>query len=182
MKALAELSRGEFQEGHIAEMERIMLQSLSWNLSPPTTACFIGFLHTLLPSSVKQSARQTILQRSNFFSELAVLDYDFVTFKPSDRAFAAILNVLDGIDASHMSEEDKSVFIQEIENAFEDKLALSKNISIIREKLWNLYRQSEQFKYHDLELLMDRSKESSNGRPSEKTGKGDQSPVSVTKL
>ena len=101
MKSLSALSRGEFSAVHIAEMECVILHTLSWNLYPPTSANFIYHSHTLLPT-IKDSTKQTILQRS--FAELAVMEYSFVTVNPSDIAFAAILNALDGLDVSFMSE------------------------------------------------------------------------------
>lgn len=38
---LAALSRGEFEDSQIAQMELIMLKTLDWRLSPPTTQSFI---------------------------------------------------------------------------------------------------------------------------------------------
>jgi len=101
MISLSALSRGEFSAVHIAEMECVILHTLSWNLYPPTSANFIYHSRTLLPT-IKDSTKQTILQRS--FAELAVMEYSFVTVNPSDIAFAAILNALDGLDVSFMSE------------------------------------------------------------------------------
>ena len=99
MKSLSALSRGEFNAVHITEMECVILQTLSWNLS----VNFIYHFHTLL-SPIKDSEKQTILQRSCFFAEIAVMEYSFVTVNPSDITFAAIFNALDGLDVSFMSE------------------------------------------------------------------------------
>ena len=100
MKALSNLSRGEFSIESIAEMEMTLLETLTWNLNPPTSANFIYHFYKILPP-IKNSAKHTILQRSLFFSELAVMESD-PKWKPSHIAFSAMLNALDGLDDSLM--------------------------------------------------------------------------------
>jgi len=153
MKSLSTLSRGEFSPVHIAEMEGFVLQTLSWNLYPPTSANFIYYFHILLPP-IKDSAKQTVLQRSCFFAELAVMDYACVTLNPSDITFAAILNALDGLDVRFMSEEARKLYII----AIEDISGIDHTSMIIRstrEKIWFLYSQSAQFELHDISILKD---------------------------
>jgi hypothetical protein len=75
LSSLSELSRGEFEMSHLAEMERIILQALDWRLNPPTIQSFIGYLLALLPLDDARLAR--------WISIIAV---------------SCILNALDGMD------------------------------------------------------------------------------------
>jgi len=154
MRSLSTLSSGEFSATHIAEMERFILQALAWNLYPPTSVSFIYHFHRLLPP-IKDSAKQTIIGRSYFFAELAVMEYTLITFNASDIAFSAILNAMDGLDVSLMSEEVRSMYINAIENA-SGVDHTSKIIASAREKIWNLYAQSAQFELHDVEINAER--------------------------
>ena len=147
MISLSTLSRGQFKPMHIAEMEKFILQALDWNLHPPTSVNFIFCFHTLLPP-IEESAKRTIVQRSYFFAETAVMDYSFVTLNASDRAFSAILNAIDGLNTSLMSEEDRRIYINAIENV--SGLDHTSNIIIsIRERMRSLYKQSAQFELDD---------------------------------
>jgi len=149
MKSLSVLSKGQFSAIDIAEMERIILQTLSWNLHPPTSANFIYHYHTLLPS-IKDSVKHTLCQRSCFFAELAVMEYN-PNWNPSQIAFSAILNALDGLDLSLMTKEARNVYIREIEEV-SGVDHTSNTITSAREKIWILYSQSAQFELHDVEI------------------------------
>ena len=147
MTSLAELSRGEFLVEDIAEMETILLKALDWNMCPPTAFCFCGHFHALLPQNTKASVRQTILQRSCFFSELSVMEYSFtLSSNPLEVAFAAILNSLAGLSPSFFVGQDgKDDFINDIEQCS----GLSRASQCIRQtqdKLWGLYQRSSQYK------------------------------------
>jgi len=149
--SLSTLSKGEFSIAHITEMENFILRALAWNLHPPTSVNFIYYFHTLLPS-IKDSAKQTIIQRSCFFAELAVMDYYFVTHNASETAFSAILNAMDGLEISFFSEEKRSAYILAVENV-SSLDHTSKIIIAAREKMWNLYEKSAQFQLHDNQIL-----------------------------
>jgi hypothetical protein len=149
MTSLANLSKGRFLIKDIEEMETVLLNALGWKMSPPTASCFCGYFQALLSPNIKSSVRQTILQRSYFFSELSVMDYSFmVSLKQSEVAFAAIINSLAGLSASLISNSEKQDFIKDIEErtALDHK---SERIIMAKEKLWALYRRSTQFKVHD---------------------------------
>lgn len=154
MKSLSTLSKGEFSVVSIAEMERIILRALSWNLYPPTSANCIYYYYQLLPS-IKVSVKHTILQRSSFFAELAVMECN-PNWKPSQIAFSAILNALDGLDASLMSNEQRKLFIAEIEKVSGVDNA-SKIITSGRQRIWSLYTHSAQFELHDSETYTKKS-------------------------
>jgi len=147
LETLSTLSKGEFSPDHIAEMENFILQALSWKLHPPTSVNFIYCFHTIL-RSIKDSTKQTILQRSCFFAELAVMDYFFVTINASETAFSAILNAIDGLELSTLSQGKRETYIL----AVEDLSGLdhtSKRITSARERMWSLYEKSAQFQLHE---------------------------------
>jgi hypothetical protein len=97
LSSLSELSRGEFEMSHLAEMERIILQALDWRLNPPTIQSFIGYLLALLPLDDARLARW-ISMRAIFLAELCCFDYCLVTQDRSLIAVSCILNALDGMD------------------------------------------------------------------------------------
>jgi hypothetical protein len=113
LSVLANLSRGEFEERHVTEMERLMLRALGFRVHPPTTVAFINHIMLLPPFSIAEPqedehdsdsdrllmrlprvlARQ-IFDTACFYSELAVLDYSFVTTSPSLLALASIMEAM----------------------------------------------------------------------------------------
>jgi hypothetical protein len=119
LSVLANLSRGEFEERHITDMERLLLRALGFRVHPPTTVAFINHFMLLPPFSIAEThaaadstvaiiededvyelrlprlASRQIFDMACFYSELAVLDYSFVTNSPSVVALAAILEAMD---------------------------------------------------------------------------------------
>ena len=150
MSSLASLSRGEYLVEDIAEMETVLLKALDWSMCPPTASCFCGHFQALLPSlGSKPSVRNTILQRSRFFSELSVMDYSLtVSLKQSEVAFAGILNSLAGLSSSLLSTEEKKEFVKSIEECTGIDHR-SGNVKMAQGKLWEMYRRSVQHIIHD---------------------------------
>lgn len=74
-------------------------RALSWHVHPPTAFCFGKHLLFLLPGnpSLSSDDRHAILELARFLTELSVIDYFFVPYKPSVVAFAALLNAMDDI-------------------------------------------------------------------------------------
>jgi len=167
-KSLASLSNGEFLVEDIAEMEDMILKTLDWKMSPPTASSFCGYFHGLLPTSIKPSVRQTILQRSCFFSELAVMNYSFLSFNPSEVAFAAISNSLEGLESFNMSNEAKQDFIRGIE-ILTEMSRTSERIKMIQDKLWALYRRSKQYAAHDAKKVRSRQHHQNTDHKHDKT-------------
>jgi len=117
LSVLANLSRGEFEERHVTEMERLMLRALGFRVHPPTTVAFINHIMLLPPFSIAEPQEEDhhssttttsdplqmrlprglsrqIFDTACFYSELAVLDYSFVTTSPSLLAFASIMEAM----------------------------------------------------------------------------------------
>ena len=161
IETFANLSRNEFQVEHIQEMEGIILQALCWRVNPPTAASFIHLLHVQLPSRIKSSVKQTILQRSCFFSEISLFDYFFVTQKSSTIALASITNALEGIDSKILSPLVKEEFITSMTDLVGCDRVL---LQTCRQRLWDLYSQSAQFQQHDLKFLVSREIQDSSDK------------------
>lgn len=143
MRSFAELSRGEFDMAHIAEMEGIILKTLSWRLHPPTTQCFINALYGLLPSASTPVTR-AICQRATFFAELSLFEYRFVTQPRSAIALAALLNAMEGMDETIVSKRDRLKFVKTLRETV--KLEHSEDkVESIRNRLWYIYSQSVQY-------------------------------------
>jgi hypothetical protein len=144
MKSLALLSKGEFDEANLKEMEEIILRTLDYRLHPPTTKCYIDHMMALMPSDkVPEKSRHIIRQRAHFFAEMAVLDYTLSIDHPATIAFAAIMNASEGFDAHYIDYHACSAFIVSVERATESDFA-TENTYVVRDKLWHLYSLSEE--------------------------------------
>ena len=145
--SLAELSRGEFDVAHIAEMERVILKELDWKLNPPTVQSFVGLLQVFL--SLEDSVlRSAVYQRAIFFAELALYDYLLVPMSRLQIAIASILNALEGIDDSQESRQMQEDFHHDVERALVTKIPLEA-IDDVQARLWFLYSCSAQLEDDD---------------------------------
>jgi hypothetical protein len=181
MRSLAELSRGEFDMAHIAEMEGIILKTLSWRLNPPTPQCFINALYGLLPSA-STPVKRAICQRATFFVELSLFDYCFVTQPRSAIALAALLNAMEGMDETVVSKQDQLEFVKTLRETVKVEHSEEK-VESIRNRLWFIYSQSVQYQADSEDFGMTQPSEAPVNNltmkrsPSE--GELSQSPVSV---
>lgn len=150
--SLAELSRGEFEVSHIAEMERIILETLDWRMNPPTVQSYICLLRPLLESIGDAPAVNDIFDRAIFFAELSVYDYNFVTEERYLLTIACFLNAIEGMDKTNRIVDLKRNF----------HAVLDKNICLVLDnsaieqaqaRLWYLYSCSAQLQYDDLLTL-----------------------------
>lgn len=144
MKSLSLLSKGEFDEANLKEMEEILLKTLDYRLHPPTIKCYIDHMMALMPpDKVSERSRHIIRQRAHFFSELAILDYSLSIDHPATVAFAAVMNASEGFDAHCIDYHACSAFIAAVERATESDFA-TENTYAVRDRLWHLYSQSEE--------------------------------------
>lgn len=145
---LSDLSRGEFDMADVAEMESHILQSLSWQLHPPTPVAFASILLDFVFSDpnkrISGADLDDIYDVSSFFCDLAVCDYFFVPMKASNIAVAAILNALEGIFGP------ENGWQRDILKAAR-ALGLSSHhdLSASRNRLWELYERSEECALHN---------------------------------
>jgi hypothetical protein len=145
LASLAELSRGEFSMEHLAEMERIILQSLDWKMSPPTVQAFIEQLRPLLPV-MDEHLVDSVIDHAFFYAELCVYDYSFVTQDRFWIAIACISNALQGIEDAYTAESLHQEFLSIVDNCLPvhiDPLSLEK----LQARLWYLYSCSAQSQF-----------------------------------
>jgi hypothetical protein len=90
MDTILRLSRGAFNLQQMEKMEYEVLQRLRWHVHPPTPQLFVK--HFLFFLSVEEHEVHDLTQ---FMIELSVMDYFFVSFKPSEVAVASLLNALE---------------------------------------------------------------------------------------
>lgn len=148
LRSLVELSRGEFEERHITEMEMIMLQTLEWRVHPPTIQCFIEpFCAVLTPSDLQITA--CIQQRAIFFAELALYDYSFVSKEKPLVAVAAILNAIEGLENGPIPEIRFAAFLSALASTFDMEFDHQK-VEGMRHRLWYIYSMSAQYQEDEI--------------------------------
>jgi len=151
LKTLAELSSGDFDENHFKRMERIILDVLDWRINGPTAGTFVDHLVPLIPIGLgqdEQTLAREISARAHFFAELSLLDYSFVPKRSSEVALASVMNALEGLQlSSHVSRELRERFSREVDER--GLLGSQSSLDAIQERLWKLYRETEQCRVHD---------------------------------
>ncbi len=178
MSSLAELSRGEFDMSHIAEMERVILHTLGWRMHPPTVQCFISYLRSLLNVD-NGPVSKAIFQRAVFFSELSLYDYFFVTQERSAIAMAAILNSLEGMEETLFTTDHSSLFLETVRSAVGLEYP-REQLDLLRKRLWYVYSMSAQYREEDAVVHAQVPMEQPTSHPTGKeTTGGVHSPVSV---
>lgn len=119
--ALANLSRGQFSNIDIDEMEWSILSALDWKVHPPTHDWFLWHFILFLPQETNPSVRKGMYDMSRYLCELAVYDSYFVSMNNSTVAFAALLNVLEDTSFLRLPVGLRETFLREISS----KLGLS---------------------------------------------------------
>jgi hypothetical protein len=145
---LSDLSRGEFDMRDVSEMESLILRSLGWNLHPPTSiSCASLLLDCFFASrvvSITSADLDDVYDVSLFFCELAVCDYYFVPLRSSTIAVASILNALEGMFGPENNLGPEILKLNQ-----ELKLCVHENLSVARNRLWELYERSEECALHN---------------------------------
>lgn len=90
MDTILQLSRGFFTLEEMEKMEFDILQHLGWYVHPPTSQLFVK--HFLFFLSIEHHEIHDVAQ---FMVELSIMDYFFVSYKPSEVAMASLLNAMD---------------------------------------------------------------------------------------
>jgi hypothetical protein len=149
MGTILKLSRGVFTLGQMEKMEYEVLQLLRWHVHPPTPQLFVK--HFLFFLSVEA---QEVHDLTQFMIELSVMDYFFVSFKPSEVAVASLLNALERLDPASTSRLHLSFLSQFVD-------IHSPNVIACRERLVLIYAQA-----NDQESLLDSTPTKGNGSAS----------------
>lgn len=145
---LADLSRGEFDAEHLAEMEKIILQTLDYRLNPPTIQAFLSRLRCLLPA-MDESTEDTVYQRAVFYAELCVYDYYFVVESRYEVAVACLLNAFVDVHGNGGSKRLRNMFLADLSASICVKVDLS-NVQKAQRRLYYLYNCSAQSSTDDL--------------------------------
>lgn len=148
LRSLVELSRGEFEERHITEMEMIILQTLEWRVHPPTIQSFIEPFCAVLNLSDLQIAA-CIQQRAIFFAELALYDYGFVSKEKPLVAVAAIMNAIEGLENGPIPDIRRAAFLSALENTFDMEFNYQK-VEGMCHRLWFIYSMSAQYQEDEI--------------------------------
>lgn len=141
---LSQISQGCYTEEDVVEMEKEILESLSWRVNGPTTHAFLDHLMALLPPSAYGHVKTTalsILEFSRFQANIAVSDYDLSLQKPSNVALAAFLNSAEGIEKSLFPARSRFQFFRLVANA-SGMNPFSPEINIIRTRLLHLFSEN----------------------------------------
>jgi Cyclin, C-terminal domain len=89
-------------------------RSLSWRVHPPTAYCFGKHLLFFLPChTLPAEDRHSVLELARFLTELSVIDYFFVSHKPSTVALAALLNAIDDVPSARLVKSDFLTGVQQ---------------------------------------------------------------------
>lgn len=129
---LADLSRGCYTEMEFVGMEQTILQALKWRVNGPTALGFVQQFMALLPSTVHPAVANVIMDYARYQTELAVSDHKFVATKPSELAFAAVLNAVEGLDSTLLPLKAHGRFIRSIEKYAE---IVSEDVASVQGKL-----------------------------------------------
>jgi hypothetical protein len=135
--SLVELSRGEFEMRHIAEMEKIILETLAWRVNPPTSQAYISELVTLL-SLKDEATEQYIYNCAMFFAELSVYDYSFVVEDRLLIGLAALLNAIDSSEPDVAVQKSKEIMMTKLKDSLEVRFD-DETIEHAQRRLWYLY-------------------------------------------
>jgi len=103
---LSKLSRGMFSVEDISLMEKALLSALSWRLCPATPYVFLDYFCELLPPSMSDSTKLSLLTLSKKQIHLASPHYSFSQQKSSTIALASLLNSMEEIRCSSEDEQD----------------------------------------------------------------------------
>ena len=138
--SLAELSRGEFEIDHLAQMERIIIHTLDYRLNPPTVQAFLTQLRAMFPT-MEEKNTQDVFKRAVYYAELSVYDYYFVTENRFETAIAAVLNSIDDCNDQFSSQHLEMEFLENLRSSLCSTVN-DRNIQKSQDRLWYLYGNS----------------------------------------
>lgn len=175
---LSDLSRGEFDMRDVTDMEGQILQTLKWNLHPPTamafSTLFLDYVCTSTAINISKTDLDDIYDVTSFFCELALCDYCFVPMPDSAIMMSAILNALEGMFGP-TNRIGPALLHVAIDLDFSPQ-----DLSVPRNRLWELYERSEECALHN-----DKSRDDDMWQGGnifvKKTSATTSSPVSVSK-
>ena len=113
-KLVSNLSRGTYTPRDIEQMELELVKTLEWHLNPPTALAFVRLYFNLIPDeAMDQRTRRMAYDVAKFQTELAVLEFDFVSIAPSVTAFCSFINALESLDLDRGKIDFMSAILRE---------------------------------------------------------------------
>jgi hypothetical protein len=111
MHYLSKLSQSEFSVDALSKMERLLLQTLKWNLHPPSAKAVIRELVGFLATTIDENSAKLVSKYAHFFAELSVYDTELARKQIMSIASAALLNALEltGLPKTHYSSIKRSL-------------------------------------------------------------------------
>eukprot|EP00984_Skeletonema_dohrnii_P022444 scaffold11572_cov95-Skeletonema_dohrnii-CCMP3373.AAC.4 len=139
----AEMCSQAYTIEEIEDMERVLLNGLSWRCHAPTAhEVGLSILSLILPYvDIPEASWGFLIDEMKYLIELAVLDYYFSTQRTSTVALAAIYNAI-GDMTSKGHRERLRAFLSVIVECFD--FDHSKQISKVRRKLQSLLAKQEE--------------------------------------
>ena len=96
---IASLSRGMATPAKVVQMEGHILRALDWHIGGPTGTDVVDHLVQLLPKSVPQHVKRSIIERARCAIHQSLLDYELSTIiSPTALGYAALVHSLGGLD------------------------------------------------------------------------------------
>ena len=141
---LADLSRGCYEEMEFVHKEEELLQALKWRVGGPTALGFIQHYLALLPDTVHTAVAEALMEYARYQTELAISEHSLVDMSPSEIAYAALLNAMEGMDINLLTPKTQAKFLRTLERVVgicpEDVTVIQSTLTML---LCNLVKEGE---------------------------------------
>ncbi len=145
------LSRREFTAQNMFEMEFFLLKSFQWKfLHPPTACANVRMMGLLLFSSGPSYVTTKIMDVALFLTEISICDRSLAACNPSSIAFASLLLAINGISQEKLLVKDRSHLRFVVARLFRISESSVGEIQEVKERLLDLYQQSEEFYFRKI--------------------------------
>jgi hypothetical protein len=140
MYYLSKLSQSEFSVDAISNMERLLLQTLKWNLHPPTAKAVIRELVGFLATTIDGISAKLVSKYAHFFAELSVYDTELARKQIMSIALAALLNALEltGLPKTHYSSIKRSLLNDFLSSFTNDDVEYS------QKRMWLFFNKTQE--------------------------------------
>jgi len=157
---VASLSRGMCKEDEVIDMESTILQALDWRINGPTSHAAVDHLVQLLDASCpgvqQQHVKRAIIERARHYVQLAVIEYELMTVRPTLVAYAAIINALESISVYDLTSEDRMAFVSDMTLAVLHPIAQDDAVDLLQqEKQQGQEGESIQHSLHQSNAMID---------------------------
>jgi len=90
---ISNLSKGNFTEKQVVDMEQRIITSLQWRLNPPTPLSFTQQILSIIPDkTMSKNERSKAMKLATYQTELSVGEYYFLSYDASCIALASLAN------------------------------------------------------------------------------------------